>query len=200
MFHRVNHVLVAAIVIGLVLVAAGGCGKGRFELDKLGVSMKLPPGWSQGEPLASGGYRAAWQGEFFFENADQDDPSGEVMEFPLEGASLTEHVDKLLSDTAKMEAAMQGAARALDKLTGGARGEELKQAEAAMQTKVLSKRPWKVSGLEAVEVVTEAPRTTLTFYVRRGDKVLAVTFGALKEEFPKYEKLFRASVATVRIR
>jgi hypothetical protein len=65
---------------------------------------------------------------------------------------------------------------------------------------VTSKRQLTVSGLEAVEVATEAPRSNIQLYVRRGDKLIVVTFGALREEFPKYEPLFREAIGTIEIR
>ena len=162
--------------------------------------MRLPPGWKQGEPRVMGGYRLSSRGEFFFENADYDDPSGSVMEFPLMGASLTEHVDNLLGDTEKMEKLQAGLLRVLGKMAGEEVSEEIKEVEKALQSKVISKTPRTISGHEAIEVLTEAPRTILTLYVRRGDEVIWVNFGALKEDFPQYEQLFRDAIETIKIR
>ena len=162
--------------------------------------MKLPPGGSQGEPRTAGGYKRTAKGEFFFEKADYDDPSGEVMEFPLEAASLTAFVDNMLGQTEKLESLQVGLAGALDKMTDGAVTEQLGDAERAIRTRVTSKQPCTISGLEAIEVVTDAPRTTLALYIRKESKVIAVTFGAPRQDFPKYENLFRDTIRTITIR
>lgn len=189
-------------ILVIALVVAGGCGKrgNTFELSRLGFSMELPPGWEQGEPRVIGGYRVSSRGEFFFENADYDDPSGSVMEFPLMGESLTEYVDNLIGDTEKMEKLQAGLLRTLGKIAGEEVSEEIKEAEEAIQSRVLSKTPRTISKHEAIEVLTEAPRTILTLYVRRGDEVIWVTCGAPKEDFPQYEQLFRNAIETIKIR
>ena len=42
-------------------------------------------------------------------------------------------------------------------------------------------------------------RAPLALYIRKADKVIAVTFGAPREDLPKYEKLFRKSIQTIQI-
>lgn len=90
--------------------------------------------------------------------------------------------------------------RALGKIAGEEFSEEIKEAESAVETRVISKTPRTVSGHEAIEVLTEAPRTTLTLYVRRGDTVIWVNCGAPKEDFPKYEQIFRDAIETIKVR
>ncbi len=195
MSRRQTSFVLAVLLVGLALVT--GCRKGgSFKLRELGFSMRLPPGWKQGEPRMAGGYRADRNGPFFFESAERDDPSGDVMGFPLEGDSLAEYVDRMLAEHEKLQALHVGLAKALDKVTGEPVSEELRQA----QSRVISKRPCTVGGLEAIEVVTEAPRSTLMLYLRRGNQVVIVTFGAERQEFSKYEPLFRQAAATIRIR
>jgi len=190
------------LVIALALVVAGGCGKrgNTFELSRLGFSMKLPQGWEQGVPMVGGGFAPNQTGEFFYADRKYDDPSGNVMEFDIGKASLTEYVDNLISETEKMEKLQAGLMRTLGKMAGVEDSEELKEAESTLKTKVISKTPRTISKHEAIEVLTEAPRTILTVYVRREDDVIWVTFGAPKEEFPKYEQLFRDTIETIKIR
>lgn len=192
----------AILVVAVALVVAGGCGKrgNTFELSRLGFSMKLPQGWEQGVPMVGGGFAPNQTGEFFYADRKYEDPSGSVIEFPLEDISLTEYVDILTSGTEKIEKLQAGLMRTLGKMTGQEDSEELKEAESTLQTKVISKTPRTISGHEAIEVLTEAPRTILTVYVCREDDVIWVTFGAPKEEFPKYEQLFRDTIETIKIR
>ena len=145
----------AIFVISLALVVLPGCGKGEetFKLDRLGLSMKLPPGWKQGEPRVIGAYRVSSRGEFFFENADYDDPSVSVMEFPLMGGSLTEYVDNLIRDTEATEKFQAGLLRTLGKIAGVEVSEEIKEAEKAVKTKVISKTPRTINKREAVETI-----------------------------------------------
>jgi len=191
---------VACVLVAGLLLAAGGCGRGggSFKLKEMGFSMKLPPGWKQGEPRASGGYNVTSNGSFFFEDASRYDPWGNVMETPLDGASLQEHVDKLIELTEKMEDLQVRLTQAVDKMTGGVAGEEMAEAESALHSEVLSKQPRTVGGLQAIEVVTDAPTMTLTVYILRGENVVVVTFGAPKEDFPAYEDLFREASETIR--
>jgi len=194
---------VAILVIALALVITHGCGKRAptFKLSRLGFSMKLPSGWQQGEPRMMGGFTPRSGGEFFFADPELDDPYGNVMDFPLmEGESLTEYVDNLLTETEKMEKLQAGLVRALGEIAGEEASEEIKEAEKAVQSKVISMTPRTISGHEAIEVLTEAPFTLLTVYILRGDTVIWVTFRAPKEEFPQYEQLFREAIETIKIR
>lgn len=156
MASREKALVVTVLAIGLALVVAQGCGKGAesFELSGQGFSMKLPPGWEQGEPRASGGYRPSSRGPFF-ESADRDDSSGDVMEMPLLALSLTESVDNVVKQTEAMESLHLALARTLDKVTGGAASEELKEAESSLESSVVSRRAFTIGDLEAIEVVTE---------------------------------------------
>ena len=192
---------IVAAAIGFALVVAAGCGGGKanFEVGEVGFSMKLPPGWGRGEPRASGGYTPTMKGTFFFEKAENDDPSGWVMHFPLEEASLTECVEKIVGEEEKMKTGMKTATKVLGKVSGLEETGEFKEAEKALDTRVISKTPKTIGGLEAIEVITEAPFSTLEVYLLKGNKVIWVNFRALKEDFPKYEKLFREASETIEI-
>ncbi|KPJ60476.1 MAG: hypothetical protein AMS15_06370 [Planctomycetes bacterium DG_23] len=203
MTGRRRTLYMTVVIIGLMLVALAGCGKGgnTFQLSRLGFSMKLPPGWQQGEPGIMGGFKPRAGGEFFFADPELDDPHGNVMDFPLmEGESLAEYVDNLISETEKMEQMQAGLLRVLGEVAGVEQSEEIKEAEKQLQTKVLSKTPRTISKHEAIEVLTEAPFTLLTVYILKGDTVIWVTFRAPKEEFPQYEQLFRDAIETIKIR
>ncbi len=193
-------VLLAALTL-LLLVPSGCGGSGStFELKDLGFTMKLPPGWKQGDARMSGGFRPTSNGIFFYENAEYDDPSGSVMDFPMEGESLTLYVEDLIAETEKMESLQVNLAQTLGEAVGGAAEAELREAESYIRTAVLSKRHLKISGLEAIEVLTRAPRSTIALYIRRADKVIVVTFGAPQQDFQDYENQFRRAGETIRIR
>jgi len=194
--------LFAAASLAMLAFFAAGCGKGTdtFKLDDPDFSMRLPPGWKQGSPRASGGFMRSPTGTFFFENARNDDPSGDVMVWPLEGASLSEHVDGLVRQSEAFESLHRTLVRKLDDVTAGAAGEQLAQAERDLTSTVVSRQPRTISGLEAIEVVTQAPRTTVVVYILQGQKVIAVTFGAPKEDFSRYEKLFHDAIETITVR
>jgi hypothetical protein len=74
----------------------------------------------------------------------------------------------------------------------------MKAAEESAKMTVKSKTPLTVNGIEAIEVVTEAERSTAALYVRKDRKVISVTFGAEKADFPKYEVAFKAALGTVK--
>ena len=90
--------------------------------------------------------------------------------------------------------------RALGKIAGVEDSEEIKEAEEAIQSRVLSKTPRTISKHEVIEVLTEAPVSTFEVFILRGDTVIWVNFLAAKEDFPKYEQLFRDAIETIKIR
>jgi len=186
----------------LALLLAGGCAKKppTFQLSNSRVSMDLPPGWQQGEPRVNRGYKVKPDGAFFFADAEHDDPSGDVMEVPLMGASLDQFVQNLLDESEKMESLQGDLVRALDKVAGDVVGMELNEAQRALQTRVLSRESRTIGDHAAIVVVTEAPRTTITAYVQHEDNVVIVTFGAPQEDFHNYEQLFRDAMETIRVR
>lgn len=194
--------IVAILIIAMTFPFLGGCGKGgrRVEVREFGLSIKLPAGWGQGEPRASGGYIRSTRGAFFFENAENDDPSGDVMQFPLEGKTLAEFVDAQVKMTDMLSAGMQVAGKILEKATSGAHSEEFQEAQETLKSKVISKIDRTISGLPAIEVVTEAQFSLVEVYVAKGDNAIVVTFRAPKEDFPKYETLFRKSIDSIKIR
>jgi len=195
-----NHFLVI-LVVSLLVTLASGCGRGKadFTAGSLKVSVKLPPGWQRGEPRASGGYRVSSGGMFFFEDVGRDDPSGDIVVMPFEGASLTAYVDDVVRQTKNMEELGLKLAETLGKAAGGGAGEQIDEARREAQSVQVTKRNLNLVGLEAIEVTTTSPRSTVQVYVRKGDKVVVITFGVEKEDFPKYEKTFRDAVETIEV-
>lgn len=186
-----------AVIAAACLCGCGGSG-GKVKVEDLGVSIRLPEGWKQGEPKASGGYFSTSEGHFFFANAEEDDPSGDCMAFDLEGKSLAEYVDGLIEETAKMEQMHAGLIKAVSK-AAGASAEEVEQSAAGTGSKVASRTAGAIDGLEAIEVITEAERSTVAAYVRKGEKVYAVTFGVERSEFAKHEQAFRQAIQTIAV-
>jgi hypothetical protein len=195
----------AAAVAAVAAVAGmlGGCGGERttvFESQGVAVEMKLPEGWRRGEPRAAGGYTPSSRGGFFFEKSDADNPSGDVMVFPMEGESLEAYVDTVQKQVEGMEALQLAMLSKLDKATGGGAAGEIGAAKREVEAVTATKRAYKMGELDAVEVFTTTQRSTLTVYARKGDKVAVITYGAEKADFPRVEKAIRESAATISVR
>ena len=180
------------------LAGCGGRGGAKFNEGGLEITMTLPSGWQRGEPRASGGYRASPSGLFFFENSEADIPSGNIIVMPFDGENLEKYVDGLLSETEKMERMQVSMANALAKAVGGQGGAATP--EAAVVSRVISRRSRDVGGLEAVEVTTEGSGTALALYVRKGDKVAWISFVAPKDDFARYRAAFLQSFDTVKVK
>ena len=189
-------------ILALALAVFAGCGKGarEFSLREIGFSMKLPAGWEQGV-RGNGRYEIDSGGNFFFENPHNPFPLGKVAATPLEGASFKEFVEKELQELEKSNAAQQDLTRLLNSATGGVASEEIKEGQKTSETAVISKNFRSLAGNEAVEITVGSARlTTLHVGIHHGDKVIIATFQAPKEEFAKYEPLFRKAIETVKIR
>jgi hypothetical protein len=127
-------ILLAALT--LLLLVPSGCGGSRstFELKDLGFTMKLPPGWKQGDARMSGGFTPTSKGIFFHENAEYEDPSGSVMDSPIEGESLTLYVENLIAETEKMESLQVNLAQTSGEAVGGVAEAQLREAESYIRT------------------------------------------------------------------
>lgn len=64
----------------------------------------------------------------------------------------------------------------------------------------VSATPVTISGHEAIEVVTEALYTVIEVDVQKGDKVIRVSFRALKEDYPAHEESFRAALRSIELK
>lgn len=200
MSHRMTFHQVGCAFIVVLLVIAAGCGGGSVAVEGAGISIRLPEGWKQGDAKASGGYVEKSGAMFFFADASADNPSGEVIVFDLQGDSLAAFVDQLIADSEKMAGIQMSMLKAIGKAAGANNEQEIKAAEEAAKMVVKSKTPMTVNGREAIEVVTEAERSTVTLYIENDRKVISVTFGAEKADFPKYEAAFKAALATASVR
>lgn len=65
---------------------------------------------------------------------------------------------------------------------------------------IISSTPLTIGGREAVQVVTEALYTVIEIDVRKGDRVVRVSFRTLREDFPQYEPFLRKALQSVEIR
>jgi len=66
--------------------------------------------------------------------------------------------------------------------------------------RIVSKRPVRVAGHEAVEMVSEAAYTVIEVNIARGEGVIRVSFRALKEEFPRHEAAMRRALESIELR
>jgi len=113
----------------------------------------------------------------FYEPANPEDDFGLVEEYPLEGGTLSRHLEPLLGSLTTDGEAQDGVFR----------------------TRLVSRKLRTISGLEAVELVTEGAYTVIEVNIRKGDRVIRVSFRALKESFPELEPAFRSSLDSIKV-
>ncbi len=65
---------------------------------------------------------------------------------------------------------------------------------------IVSKKPTIVSGHEAMEVVSEALYTVIEVNIHKGDRVIRVSFRALKDDYPEHEPSYRESLRSIAIK
>ncbi len=64
----------------------------------------------------------------------------------------------------------------------------------AMGAKFLSKTPLTISGHDAFEIVSQAAYTVIEVNIKKGDRVIRVSFRALTEDFPEHEASMREAL------
>jgi len=112
-------------------------------------------------------------------------------DYPLEGKTLDEWLDEQLGVDRKKKA---------KKKPPSEQEQRLKKLFNFVDTHIVSRKKLTVSGLEAVEVVTEANYTVMEVDIKKGDRVIRVSMRALREEFPKYEAAYRKALASIKIK
>jgi len=143
-------------LLALLVGCGEGAGGSAVEVPELGLSMKLPPGWRA----------RASEPRMFYDGDNREDNFGMVEDYPLEGLTLEEYVEKMSK---------------------------------AGAPQVLSKTPCTVGGCEAVEMVTEAEYAVVEVDIRKGDRVIRVSFRTLAEDLPEHEESFRAALRSIAI-
>ena len=68
------------------------------------------------------------------------------------------------------------------------------------EIRTISKITRRISGFEAIEIVTEAEYTVIEVNIGKGDEVIRVSFRTLKTDFPKFEASFRSALQSIEIR
>jgi len=168
-------------------------------MQEVGLTMQMPDGWQQGDPLANGGFRTSRRGSFMFTTKTSDDVWGDVIILPSEGMALADYVSDLIAETERLEKTFGGLFGALNKMTDG-KAEDAKEIEQALKSRILSKQNRTINGVEFIEVVTEAQTTTISLYAVRGADVICITFYAPPPLFSKYEPIFRQSIDRIRFK
>jgi hypothetical protein len=172
-----------AVVLGMSQIFIG-CKKSsnRVEIPYLGFSMQLPKGW-QVDPsdILS-----------FYEVNKEDDNWGYVSQIDLDSSeTLGGYVDSLIADDKRTEQAQKEMLALL--------GEEADKSEYT-ETKIVSKTNRTISGLEAVELITQAEYTVIEVYIRKNDEVITVTMRTPKDDFSKYEPIFQKAIESINIK
>lgn len=181
---------------GAALALAAGCSGGGKRLqftsraDDIKASLRLPPGWAaEGRP-----------GEYFvlFSQTDNAENRGSITVYPAEGMDLGQWVDSVLAGSRSMEQAGKAMGRALEHLAGGRAGEAARK---PFSHKEISRTPRKVGRYQAIELVEESGgKQVITLAVKKGDRVCAVMFASVAEQWADNEPRFRRSLDTLRVR
>ncbi len=173
------------LLLGTLSGCGGGLGRQKVKISEIGFSMTLPSGWSVDRQNP----------RFFFDSSNSDN-SGMVEDYPLEGKTLDEYLDSELGFMEKMEEAQKALVEELEKAVIGAASGALAD---AFKVRIISRTPRTINGLDAVELVTEAAYAMIEVDIQKGDRVIRVSFRALKEEFPKHEPALREALESVKI-
>lgn len=183
---RLRRWLTVVFLVGMV---SSGCGRGaggaRVEVAELGLSMVLPAGWRADRRNPG----------MFLDRAKPDDNFGMVDEYPLEGKTLSEYVDWALGSVEGLEKAQEALLKGLAEAVGDEGG----GAEGSFRTGLVSRTPLTISGLEAIELVTQGVYTVIEVNIRKGNSVIRVSFRTLKEDFSEQEAALRGALRSIEI-
>ena len=196
-----NARLIITVAVAAVLAAGcGGGGPGKFHSSEAGLTMDLPPGWSQGAPKMAGGFFRNSSGKYFYESPARDFPHGNVMVFPLEGASLAEHVEKVIEQDKAMTGMFQALVEVAGNVAGPGTQREVKEAQESLETDISEPEELTLGEQTGYAVTFKKPDlSTCRVFVQRGDEVIEVVFQAETPDWPKYEPVFKAAAATIQV-
>lgn len=175
--------LTILLIIFSVSLICTGCKKSatKVVITNLGFTMMLPTGW-QVDPKDNSN---------FYELNKKEDNFGWVAEYELEeDESLVEFVDSLIVDAQNIERMQSEMLKSLGKET-----DETEYPE----TRVISKNQRKVSGLDAIELISEANFFVFEVYIQKDRKVIQVTFRILTDDFPQCEPSLRKAIESISI-
>ncbi|MCM8763780.1 MAG: hypothetical protein NC830_00205 [Candidatus Omnitrophica bacterium] len=202
------RVITKLTVAGLFLLFAGCGGKGeKVELPDVKFVMKLPSGWVNDRAT-----RGNSDYKQFYEAGKYGVVWGDISVGPLESHdiftgktkkvnTLVEYVNDIFKDQEKLSAMFAGMGKALGKTVGGEAGERIKEeVKEGTSLPIISKTQRTINGFEAIEVVLNTPVSAFNVYIRKDDKVIAVSFMAPREEFSGHEVSFRNSIESIKIR
>lgn len=152
----------------------------KVVLKDFGFSMTIPAGWQIDKE----------DNTLFFDTAKPDDNAGVVIDYELKsGESLNGFVDLMIAeDQALYEEQKQLLAT-------------LSQADSSslFETRILSRKELRISGREAIELLSAAEYVVLEIFVVIGSDVVNVSFRSLPEDYSKSEPLFRKAIESIRI-
>jgi len=163
------------------MLFVSGCStkqnEGVMKIPHLGFAMKLPSGWQQGRMTNNEQiFVPKTGGMYCFESGVKKYPYGTVIEIPGPGSMS-------LSDYAKAMVA----GRLVDETVYNNT----------------------INGYETVTVIEEdydrfepqeqTPITVIHTYILRNNKVIWISFWALREDYTKYERSFRQSINSIEI-
>jgi hypothetical protein len=187
------------LTIGWVtIILIIGCGRSgeKVKVPELGLSMNLPSGWRVDKENP----------RMFFATKNPDKNYGMVADYPLEirtlegeliksQPTLEEYVDNKLDQVKRMETMTKGLGKILEEMIPG----EQEIEEQIPQISIISKTHRTISGLEAIEIVTEAEYTIIEVNIRKGERVIQVSFRTPRDDFPELESSFRNALNSIEI-
>lgn len=183
-----KSIILILLITGLLLNTVT-CKKGgrKIEIPELGFSMNLPNGW-QVDPDNN---------SYFFEKANRENNFGWIITERLNGRTLDEAVDTILSQTEKLESMYKSLAVILDKIVPGDQSEVLDELP---QTQIVSKTSQTINGLSAIEVICEANYSIFHTFLAKDDNVFEITFRTIPEDFSSRLSSFRKATASIKIK
>ena len=167
-----------AVVLSFLLADCGGPAGGPQLVDAgLGLTMDLPPNWRVDR----------FNRRTFVDREYPEDNFGLLEDYALEGKTLEEYLDEQL--------------KGAKDISKEAKVEKPKPSRFGfIDTRLLSRKKRTISGLEAVEVVTEANYTVIEVVIKKGDRVIRVSMRAHPELYPKNEAAFRRALDSIKIK
>jgi hypothetical protein len=178
-----KHYKLLIIILSLSILYVG-CKKqlNQVQIEDLDFFMQLPLGW-QVDPEEQ---------TVFYEIVKPDDNQGMVIDYELdEDESFAEFVDSLMIEEQQMFEEQK-------KLMESMQEDSLEVI--IHETKILSRNPLTVDGLNAVELVSIANYTVHEVFIEHDEEAINVSFRCLPEDYPKNEPLFKKAIESIKIK
>ncbi len=143
--------------------------------------MSVPSGWEIEQEDST----------MFFESSKADDNMGMVIDYDFNtGGVLENFIDSMISEDQRLFEEQKQLIATLPE----------EDSTELFETRILSRKPIRVSGLDAIELISVAEYIVLEVFIAYDENVVNVSFRSLPEDFFRNEKLFRKAIETIKIK